>query len=138
MSAYSNSISWDEIDLGGEDYKLVIVGGTHPYLPEPRVQLEDLSQADGAVSFGATWGPRYFEFECVIAAESAEDRATCIANVITALRTTEEGEKPLVLGWEPDDVYQARLLSGINGRDAINGVSFPLRFVAPQPWPEDA
>lgn len=129
----SGSFTWNDIDFGGDDYKCFIAGAVFPMLGKPRLNLMDLSAADGAVSQGSSLGPLYFRMSCVIDADSEEEREACFWNVIDALSETVNGEAWIRFDHIPGKKWMARLADSVDGELAINGAEFPLVFVAPDP-----
>ena len=131
MSAYRWSFSWDSIDFGGVNFNVHVSEPSWPGLPAPRNYRMKLAAASGSVSQGSTWDDLWIDMVCWIAAIDANARSVYVDNVETALMTTVEGEKPLVLGWRPNMEYSARLDSPFAGMLAITGMHFPLRFWVP-------
>lgn len=133
MSVSTDSFSFNDVNYGDELHGLKIVSPVIPFLPEPRVHIAPLSNADGAVTQGRFFKEAYLSFDCVIVGESEADRAGKLAAVVSDLYDAATvGECDLILGCY-SETYTARLISGIDGRIAITGAMFNLRFVIPQP-----
>lgn len=134
MSAFADSFALNSVDYGGTSYKVHIVSPARPWIPKLRVHLHSLAQADGAVSQGSKVGPRIWNLRCMIAAASASERATLVANVAAALLAAHQaGETNFVLGEEPTKQWQARPLDISELEIALTGGEFTLQIVAPDP-----
>lgn len=133
MSAYEWSIRYNSTDLGGSDYNLLVVSRDHPYLPQPILHVEQLAGADGAAVQGTNWGPRHFNFTCMVAAANAAQRETRVTNIASILSVAQEGEKALVLGWKPALQWAVRLTTELRVDIMMTGAEFELGFMAPNP-----
>ncbi|KKM01340.1 hypothetical protein LCGC14_1795430, partial [marine sediment metagenome] len=131
------SFTWNSIDFGGSSYNLYVVSDFVPYMPKATLHIEKLAQTDGAVTQGSTWEPLTIAVRCIVQASSAANRITQTTNIIAALKTTEEGEKPFVLDMYPNWQWQARMITGLNAKLMSTGLQFPLSFFCANPWPTD-
>ena len=135
-SANGNSIVFNSVDWGGTSYNLFVVGVPSgiPPAPEMEVHVEKLAQADGCVTQGSSWKPLVIELRCIVLSDTAANRATQVANIITALKTCEGGEKTLVLDAYSSKSYNVRLMNSVNASIAAQGAEFTLIFLASNPW----
>jgi len=133
MSACADSFKLNSVDYGGSSYKVHIVSGQMPWA-DFRVHLQPLAQGDGSVSQGATTAALQWKLQCMIAAASASERATLVANVIAALAAAHAaGETAFVLGRLPTRQYMARPVGRVDGEEMLTGAAFDLTIIAPQP-----
>ena len=132
-----HGLKWGTTDLSNATHGLRVMDILEqPRNAKPRVYYHDLAAADGGVSFSATKGPYRFRFKCAVVASSAADRATFIANIITAFVTTSphtSGTQQLVLGWDDAYYYNANLDSELDFDEGITGATFELAFLVPNP-----
>ncbi len=105
-----------------------------PYMPAPRVWIENLGDANGAVTAGRTFDPRTFEVECMVEDNTGNLEATldAIADHFAAAHAAG-GLKQLVFGYRPTVQWQARQIGEIRFEAALNGATFTLSFIAPDP-----
>lgn len=129
------SFTFDTTDLGGDNYRLFVLSHNMPSMPAPKLDIQSLGGANGSIIQGACWEHLVIELECFIAAASESAAETCIENVLAVLKTAQEGEKAFILDDFPYQQYSVRLASGIDGKLAKTGAAFPLKFIAPDPWP---
>ena len=104
--------------------------GSVPDLAQPRVNIQQLSGANGAVTQGATKEPIMIMLECVTAVRDTATLEEQITNIKTALDVT--GEKSLILGWITGTrtVRQLNMLDFDRHQD---GAFFTLVFIEPDP-----
>jgi predicted phage tail component-like protein len=129
----TDSISFAGVDLG-EAYGLVVTRRPWPYVPRPRVWVERLGDANGAVTAGRTFDERTFEVECAIENNNGdlEENLEMLAGHLMA-KHSYGGLWPLIFGHKPGTTYQARLVDAVTFQPALNGAEFVLKFVAPDP-----
>ena len=129
MSANANSFKWDGNDL--YDQKVFIIGPDKaPGVPQPRVNLQRLSGANGEVSQGATFEAFTITLDCAVIATTGTLANTYWTQLKTIFNDSVlEGEKVLILGSDATKYYNARCMSGLTkDLDGINGFTFSLEF----------
>ena len=105
-----------------------------PYMPAPRVWVENLGDANGAVTAGHNFDPRIFRVECAVE-DNTGNLETTLDAIADHFATAHAagGLKQLVFGYRPTVQWQARLVSEIRFEAALNGAVFTLEFIAPDP-----
>jgi hypothetical protein len=136
MSASGHSFTYRDVDFGGENYGVYVVGKTYPQMPRPRVNIDEFAQGDGGVMQGSTFGHRRIALECKLVASTLENRAIQIDNVVTALVLSQtNGAADLAIDLFPGKLFTgARLVSDITVNLSARMETFTLEFVC-DPWP---
>ena len=106
------------------------LNGSVPDLAQPRVNIQQLSGANGAVTQGATVDPIYITLECVTAVRDTATLEEQITNIKAALDVT--GEKDIVFGWR-SGTRTVRRLNAVDFDRQQDGAFFTLKFIEPEP-----
>ena len=131
-----SSFTFNSIDYGDSDYELTVVNHNGPFFPQPRVNVEPLSAANGVVTQGAQWNALTITMVCRVAGDSKADALTKVAAIKAALKTAHEaGEASLILDDYSGNTYTARLTGYSAPRLGITGAEFTLTFLCSNPWP---
>ena len=128
----------DTIIFGGVDlgltYGVSVVRRPWPFMPAPRLWVEQLGDSNGAVTAGRNFEPRTFDVRCAVEDNTGNLEATldAIADHFAAAHAAG-GLKQLVFGYRPTVQWQARQTGEIRFEAALNGAVFTLSFIAPDP-----
>ena len=117
-----------------EEWGVRVTRRDWPYMPAPRVWIENLGDSNGAVTAGRNFDPRTFEVECMVEDNTGNLEAT-LDDIADHFATAHAagGLKQLVFGYRPTVQWQARQISEIRFEAALNGATFTLSFIAPDP-----
>jgi predicted phage tail component-like protein len=126
------AILFGSVDLY-EQWGVIVTRRPWPYMPKPRVFIENFGDASGAAVAGTTFDPRYFEVECAIEDnENLENVLDAIASHFANMHANG-GLQRLVFGYRPNVQWQARQIAEIKFESALNGAVFNLTFISPDP-----
>jgi predicted phage tail component-like protein len=127
------TIIFNSVDLF-ETWGVRVTQRPWPYMPAPRVWIENLGDANGAVTAGRTFDARTFSVECAVE-DNTGNLETTLDAIAAHFATAHAagGLKQLVFGYRPTVQWQARLVSEIRFEAALNGATFNLEFIAPDP-----
>jgi predicted phage tail component-like protein len=137
MAGNGSSFTYNGTDLGEDAYGLYVVGVSAPLFGKPRVDIRPLSQADGVVTQGSTFGAIEIRMECKVVAPDPANLNTQLEAIAGVLRATAEGEKTLIIDQWPARQYTARLISLFDPDQAIGGAEFSLTWIVPTGTHED-
>jgi hypothetical protein len=124
------SFLWNAVDFSGNNYNVLLMDYRVPGLPKPRLNVQPLTGADGAVSQGSTFAAGELWLKCYTQAASLATMETQISNIVTAFQDTDSGEALLLLTPVGKQWY-ARLSEGIEFQRFQNGAVFELTFFTP-------
>jgi len=134
MSASGKSFHLNSVNYGDGTHNLYVVNVRMPRLPEMRVDIEPLANANGAVSWGKVVGPRIWQLDCMILAASTAAVETSVAAVVADLLAAHvAGPSAFYLDSHSSDVYNARPMGAIESALMITGESFSIQIIAPNP-----
>lgn len=132
----SYSFTYQDIDFGGENYRVYVTGTNYQQMPEPRVNVDRYAQADGAAIQGSTFNARRIALRCQLVASDATNRATQMDNVVAALVVSQAtGPGDLSIDQFPGKLFtNAKLLSDITAAVYARMEEFTLEFICDS-WP---
>jgi phage-related protein len=126
----AQSITWDSVDWA--TFNVVVMNmPDFPEDGEERVNIAKLSQDNGTVTQGATYGSIDFTLECaIIEPDSIADIDTKIDSIVAARKAIHAaGEQAFILGRFLDRRYFARPLAPAPVfRRKRNGATFSMRI----------
>lgn len=131
--AVQNSFTLNSVDYGDANHLLHVVRYSR-VIPEFRVNIEQLAQADGAATQGTLHGARIWNLECAVVASSPSAADTAYDNVVSDLEAAHAaGLTTFAPEWETD-TWEARPYGGpVEPEILINGYRFTLLIIAPNP-----
>lgn len=132
----SNSMTINGVDLGGDNYRLIVEANDFKYHPQPRINRDALASADGDAVQGATFGARLGVVSGVIHAASYADLQTQRENVERALAVAQEGAKVVTFDAIPGKQWRCRVTGMAFSNERISTVDVAITLLAPDPWPE--
>lgn len=126
----------NEISFGGvlsSEFGLTVGTETHFILPTLRASTQEVLGRDGLIDFGiGGYGVRVITLPIYFDGDYAELRAN--TDRIAAWLATRKEPKKLMLGWEPDRYYLARVYSGLEFGVTSNRHVGDIVFECNPPW----
>ncbi len=135
MSVHRYSFNFNGVDYH-DAFGVLVRGYDYPMLPRPRLFIRDYAVANGAVVQGVSYEPLRIALSCVAEYEDATEPIITLRAIADALNATVGAEQPLILGWEPNRVYHARLESDFAPDRGLTHAMFQLAFICPNPIPD--
>jgi hypothetical protein len=131
----SNSLTYNAVDLGGASYGFTIESNEFVNaIPNPRMNRQPLSSADGEASQGATFGARTGSVAGVITASTNAALQTQRDNIEAALAAGQEGPKVLSFDSVSGKQWDARILGVSFSEIGATALGMSIQFYAAQPW----
>ena len=103
------SMTVDSVDLGGSSYGLVLTNPQIEFLPPPRLDIQALAMADGAVTQGSTFAVRRATLGYAVQGSSGANLLSKLRNIAEVLSRTQAGEKTFVFDYMSDRTWYARI-----------------------------
>lgn len=128
----------DTIIFGGVDlgltYGVSVVRRPWPFMPAPRLWVEQLGDSNGAVTAGRNFEPRTFDVRCAVEDNTGNLEST-LESIVSLFSDAHAsgGLTQLVFGYRPMTQWQVRVVGEIRFEAALNGAEFDLSFIAPDP-----
>ena len=99
------SVVVDGVDLGGSSYGLILTNPQMDFLPAPRLDIQSLAMADGAVTQGSTFGIRRATLGYAVQGTSGANLLSKLRNIADVLSRTQTGEKTFVFDYMSDRTW---------------------------------
>lgn len=131
----SNSLTYNGIDLGGGNYGFIVTDNDFIKPPQPRINKDTLSSADGDIAQGATFGSKAGAVQGIVVASSYANLITQRNNIAAVLQTGQEGVKAVTFDAWSGKSWQARIDSTTWGEESAVTIELTINFYAPDPWP---
>lgn len=132
----SNSMTINDVDLGGENYGFVVEANSFLDTPQPRVNRDRLASADGEVLQGSTFDARTGVVSGVVHASNYENLIVQFNNLAGALLVTQEGTKVVTFDARPGVQFRCRVLNTSWSNETACTMDLAITLVAPNPWAE--
>lgn len=118
--------------MSGAAYKILLVRHPVPYLPESRIDYQEVPHRQGGVAQDTLQRELIIELDCYVEAASEALLKTQMGAIKAKL--VSGVDKSLRLDVQSDRFWNARLSSGIQARMlGMSNVAFPLSFIAADP-----
>ena len=132
--AAAKSFTFNSQSFAADGFNVYVLNTTEPDslpdLAQPRVNIQNLAGADGAVTQGATRQPLRIRLKCATVVRDTATLEEQITNIKTALDVV--GEKSFTPGWR-SITKTVRQTNGLSFRRERDGAFFTLEFVEPDP-----
>ena len=124
------SVVVDGVDLGGSSYGLILTNPQMEFLPAPRLDIQSLAMADGAVTQGSTFDVRRATLGYAVQGTSGANLLSKLRNIADVLSRTQTGEKTFVFDYMSDRTWYARVEDAwdptINGMGALGSIALTI------------